>query len=352
MDLIRVSAEDLEEFCLEALESCGVCPDVASHVAEGLVQASLRGVDSHGVRLLPHYLKAVKAGRLNPVPSYRFKQRRAGIGRLDGDHTFGHAAGAEGMMRAIQLARHAGVGAVSVYNSSHYGAAAYFALMAAKEDMIGFSFTHGDSLILSSGGRRPFFGANTCCFAAPCNREDPFCMDMATSVVTWNKILQVRNQGGSIPLGWGVDEEGKDTQDAHRISALHPIGGHKGFALSMMVEILCSLLSGMPFGRHIVRMYADPIREKRSLGHFFMAFDISSFIPLDQFKIRIRELMDEVRSEPPMDSGVPIQVPGDPEKRTNVERRKLGIPLGGIELELLHNLAIQNKLRFPPQLES
>lgn len=124
--------------------------------SEGLVQASVRGVDSHGVRLLPHYLKAVKAGRLNPEPAYRFESSGPGVGRLDGDHTFGHAAGAEGMRHAMELAHDAGMGTVAVYNSSHFGAAAYFALMAADEAMIGFSFTHADSLLLSYGGRRTF----------------------------------------------------------------------------------------------------------------------------------------------------------------------------------------------------
>ena len=336
--MIRLSADDLQRICLGALAYHKVRPDVAAHVAAGLVQASLRGVDSHGVRLLPHYLRAVKAGRLNPNPTYRFEHTSAGCGRLDGDHTFGHAAGAEGMSHAIELARQAGVGAVAVRNSSHFGAAAYFALMAAEQEMIGFSFTHGDSLILSAGGRRPFFGANTICFAAPCKDEEPLCVDMATSLVTWNKILQFREQGKSVPVGWGTDEQGNDTQDAERIAALHSMGGYKGFALSMMVEVLCSLLTWMSFGRHIVRMYADPLEKKRNLGHFFMAIRIDSFIPLEEFKARIHEMMHEVRAEPPKDPGIPVQVPGDPEKRTKAERSELGIPLSAAELQALQNL--------------
>jgi ureidoglycolate dehydrogenase (NAD+) len=346
--VIRVPTDKLQTFCLEALARYDVRPDVANHVATGLVQASLRGVDSHGVRLLPHYLRAVRAGRLNPTPKYRFERTSGGVGLLDGDHTFGHAAGAEGMARAIELAKDNGVGAVAVRNSSHFGAAAYFALMAAEQDMIGFSFTHGDSLVLPTGGRRPFFGANTICLAAPCDHEEPFCADMATSLVTWNKVLQFRDQGGSVPLGWGVDEQGKDTQDVHQIAALHPIGGHKGFSLSMMIEVLCGLLTGMPFGRHIVRMYADPLDKKRRLGHFFMAIRIDSFISLREFKVRMRQMMEEVRHEPSRDEQVPVQVPGDPEKRTKAERGKLGIPLDGVELQSLQDLARQLQIVFPP----
>lgn len=320
--------------------------DVAADVAAGLIQASLRGVDSHGVRLLPHYLRALKAGRLNADPTYRFERTAPGVGRLDGDHTFGHAAGAEGMRHAIELARQTGLGTVAVYNSSHFGAAAYFALMAAEQDMIGFSFTHGDSLILGTGGRRPFFGANTICFAAPCEGEDPFCVDMATSLVTWNKILQFREQGKTIPSSWGVDEQGNDTQDAQQVVALHPIGGYKGYALSMMVEVLCSLLTGMPFGRHIIRMYADPLEKKRQLGHFFMAFRIDSFISLEEFKLRMQQMMDEVRSEPAKDPTVPIQVPGDPEKRVAQQRTKDGIPLSQAEFEALSRISTECKLAW------
>lgn len=347
--MVHVSASDLERFCQNVLTRHKVRPDVATCVAGGLVQASLRGVDSHGVRLLPHYLRALKAGRLNADPTYRFERTAPGVGRLDGDHTFGHAAGAEGMRHAIELARQAGLGAVAVYNSSHFGAAAYFALMAAEQDMIGFSFTHGDSLILGAGSRRPFFGANTICFAAPCEGEEPFCVDMATSLVTWNKILQFRNQGGSIPSGWGVDEQGDDTQDAERIVALHPMGGYKGYALSMMVEVLCSLLTGMPFGRHIVRMYADPLERKRFLGHFFIAIRLEFFIPIKDFKLRMRQMMNEVRAEPAKDPNAPIQVPGDPEKRATRKRMTEGIPLGPEEFDSLKKISKEHGVSLPKQ---
>jgi len=325
--MIHVPAANLKQFCLQALTHHNVRPDVARHVAKGLVQASLRGVDSHGVRLLPHYLRAVTSGRLNPNPTYRFERTAAAAGRLDGDHTFGHAAGAEGMSHAIKLAREAGVGTVAVYNSSHFGAAAYFALMAAEQDMIGLSFSHADALMVSYGGKRPFFGPNPICFAAPCRDEEPFCLDMATSLVTWNKILQVRDSGGRIPAGWGVDDQGKDTVDVNKVAALHPIGGYKGYGLSMMIDVLCSLLTGMNFGPHILRMYADPIEQKRFLGHLFMVLRIDSFATKDEFKARMQQMMDEVRAEPAADPGQPVMVAGDPEKQVAEQRTRTGIPV-------------------------
>ena len=345
--MVFISAEEFRVFSKEVLTGQGVRSDVAQHVADGLLQASLRGVDSHGVRLLPHYLRALRAGRLNGDPDYQFEATAASTGRLDGDHTLGHAAGAEGMLRAIQLARESGLGAVAVHNSSHFGAAAYFSLMAADQSMIGLSFTHADSLVLSYGGTRPFFGTNPICFAAPCGDEEPFCLDLATSTVTWNEVLRVAGEGGSVPEGWGVDERGRDVRDPQRIAALHPIGGYKGFGLGMMVDVLCGLLTGMPFGRHISRMYADPIDQKRYLGHFFIAINVDRFVPVDQFVSRMQEMMDEVRGEFPRDASTPVQVAGDPQKRAYGLRVASGIPLSAAELDEFYELAQQCGLPFP-----
>ena len=344
---IKVQPVAIRQYCLDVLQRCGVRSDVAFHVAEGLTQASLRGVDSHGLRLLPHYIRALKAGRLNPDPEFRFERTAPATGRLDGDHTFGHAAGAVGMEYAITLARESGMGSVSVYNSSHFGAAAYFALMAAEQDMIGLSLTHADSLTLSYGGTRPYFGTNPICFAAPSQGEEPFCLDMATSLVTWNKVLQVRSRGETVPENWGVDDKGEDVQDPHQLAALHPIGGYKGFGLAAMVEVLCGVLSGMPFGRSISRMYADPVEQKRYLGHFFLALRIDSFMAPEEFKGSMKQMTDEVRLEPASGGGPGIQVAGDPEKRNSRERSQEGIPLSAEEMEELSSLAAELSVEFP-----
>ena len=345
--MVLVSPEEFRDFSMKVLTGQGVRADVARHVADGLLQASLRGVDSHGVRLLPHYVRGLQAGRLNPDPDFQFERTAASTGILDADHTFGHAAGAEGMGRAIDLAHESGLGAVAVHNSSHFGAAAYFSLMAARQSMIGLCFTHADALVLSHGGTRPFFGTNPICFAAPCGEEEPFCLDMATSTVTWNKVLRAVDEGGSVPEGWGVDDRGQDIQDPRQISALHAIGGYKGFGLGMMVDVLCGLLTGMPFGRQISRMYADPIEEKRYLGHFFMAIKIDRFVPIDQFMSRMQEMMNEARRESPRDAATPVQVAGDPEKRIHGQRVSGGIVLSVAELEDLRGLAQKCGLAFP-----
>jgi ureidoglycolate dehydrogenase (NAD+) len=339
MKAINVSHEVLKAFCKTALSKKNVSKDVIEHVASSLIQTSLRGVDSHGIRLLPHYLRAVDSGRINPRPDYRFDLTASSAGKLDADHTFGHASGAEGMLKAISIAQKNGVGCVAVYNSTHFGAAAYFSLLAAEQDMIGVSFTHADSLMMSYFGKRAFFGTNPICFAAPCEGEGPFCLDMATTLANWNKIIQHKEKGIKLPLGWGYDSRGLETRDPEKVAYLSPIGGYKGFGLSMMIEVLCSTLTGMPFGRNLTKMFTDPIEKKRLLGHFFIALDINSFEEVKIFKKRLKEMMDAVRREPSLDPKNCVLVPGDPEKKNFNIRIMEGIPLDQKTYEELNQIA-------------
>ena len=332
---ILVTADALRSFANAALLKAGAREDVAGYVSEGLVQTSLRGVDSHGIRLLPHYIEAVKGGRINPNPDYRFKKTSASTGTLDADHTFGHAAGMEAAKKAVELAEDAGTGHVAVYNSTHFGAAAYYALEIAKHDMIGISFTHADSLMRTYGGKRAFLGTNPISFAAPMEAEEPFCLDMATTLFNFNKIKQLRERKLNAPAGVGADSEGIETTDPNEIAMLLPIGGYKGYGLSLMIEILCGTLTGMPYGPHISKMFAAPMSQKRFLGHFIIAIRIDCFQDKKVFKRRIAEMIKELRSEPPLNKEAPVMVAGDPEKRNYRERTVKGIPLAKNTFESL-----------------
>lgn len=346
MEYITVHHHALRDFCSAALKSRSVREDVRQHVCDSLIQTSLRGVDSHGIELLPHYIRAIDAGRINPDPKYRFTISAPSTATLDADHTFGHAAGADGMIKAIELARGSGMGAVAVYNSTHFGAAAYFALLASSQDMIGMSFTHSTPHMLSYGGIRPFFSTNPICFSAPC-REEPFCLDMATTLATYNKILMYKAKGMNIPVDWASDADGNPTIDPNQIGALLPIGGYKGFGLSMMVDILCGLLTGMPFGGDVSTMYGEPISQKRHLGHFFVAIDISRFTTVDIFKKQLQDMMDAVRSEPAKNPEEPVMVAGDPEKKSFAIRIKTGIPISGVVYEKLLRISAEIGFQLP-----
>lgn len=336
MDKTRlIPAGALKKFAYRVLLSAGVRSDVSRYVAEGLVQTSVRGVDSHGIRLLPHYLRGVAGGRINPEPRYIFRRTSASTGLLDADHTFGHAAGMEASRHAIKLAKKAGTGHVAVCNSTHFGAAAYYALEIAKHDMIGMAFTNTDALVRTYAGRRAFLGNNPIAFAAPCRDEEPFCLDMATSIVTFNKIRQWKEQGALAPAGVGADRDGRETRDPNKIYTLLPIGGYKGYGLSMVIEILCGFLTGMLYGPYIPKMFEAPMSAKRLLGHFIIAMRIDCFQKKSVFKKRMSCLMRELRSEPRMERHQPVQVAGDPEKRTQRERERRGIPLTAKEYDEL-----------------
>lgn len=340
-----ISAETARSLIKGALIAKGVEDEVADRVAEGLVSTSLRGVDSHGIRLIHHYLACVDSGRINPRPRFRVEKRTASCALLDADHTFGHAAAMKAAQLAVELARETGAGHVAVKNSTHFGAAAYYALYIANRDMIGMSFTHSDSLIIPTHGKRSFLGNNPVCFAAPMDGEGPFCLDMATSIITFNEVRRLRDRGERAPDGVGADSEGRITTDPNEITMLTPVGGYKGYGLSLMVEVLCSMLTGMPYGPHIPKMFEN-LSEKRHLGHYVSALDISAFIEVEVFKKRMKAMMDELRSEPSLDPEVPVMVAGDPEKKSESVRSVEGIPLTEEELKGFRELNEAYKLNL------
>lgn len=343
---VYVNHEKIRKFIFELLKKKSVESESAKNVADGLIHASLRGVDSHGVRLLPHYLKALSAGRINPSPDFKFERTIASTGILDADNAFGHAAGMQAVRHAIALAQESGLGAVTVKRSTHFGAASFFALEISKNNMIGMSFTHSDSLIVPTDAKTRFLGNNPICFTAPCADEDPVCLDMATSTITFNKILQLREEKVMAPDGVGVDKSGKETNDPNLIANLLPVGGYKGYGLSFMVEILCALLTEMPFGPHITRMYDAPVEKKRDLGHFFMAMRIDAFTDLTLFKKRMKQLVSELRDMTPVKENLSVKVAGDPEKLISDKRKKKGIPLRVSDLDFIKKESIKNNLSF------
>ncbi len=327
------------DFVERMLLQAGVEESSARLTAKGLWLASLRGVDSHGLRLLPHYLKAVQEGRINPHPQFSFEQTSPSTGRLDADHGFGHAAGIRAMHRAIDLARDAGSGQVVVRNSSHCGAMAYFAFEACKEDMIGTAYTHGTPKMRTPNATTTFLGTNPVCLAAPMASEGPFCYDGATTQMSANKIRVHGERGLELPPLCGADEYGSETRVPEEVVQLLPIGDYKGFGLAMIVDILCGLLSGMPAGDSISDMFNDPLSEKRLLGQFYGALRIDVFEEPARFKARLQDLAERIRRQPRRDPKTPVQVPGDPEKVFQADREANGIPIAAEELAGLTSVA-------------
>lgn len=336
---VRLPHNRIREFARDSFVSAGVDEKVANATAEGLWMASIRGVDSHGIRLLPHYLDELEGGRINPQPDFEFERTAPAVGRFDVDHTYGIAAGRRAMDQAIELAEESGAGHVSVRNSSHCGSMAYFGLMAAEAGMIGYATTHGTANTQTPGSNRSFFGNNPICVTAPMRDEGPFCFDAAVTPITFNKVKQHRDTGALLPPGTAADGNGNETRDPHEATQLQYIGGYKGFGLAMVGDIVNGLLSGMPVGRDVSSMFDDPLSERRHLGHYFSAIRIDAFVDLEEFERRLQTLADDVRAEPRVDEDVPIQVPGDPEKAAAAERTENGIPVPEHDLERFDAIA-------------
>ena len=316
--------ERLEAFSAACLEKLGLRAADAGLVAATLVAANLRGVDSHGVVRLPHYATRLRNGTVKARPEITAQRSAASAAVVEGDAGMGQLVAARAMHEAIALARETGVGAAVARNSSHCGACAWFVEMAVKEGMIGIALTHTDSIMVPPGMKRIFLGSNPIAFGAPGARE-PVIIDMSTTHVAWGKILVARQEGKPIPPDWGIDAGGQPTTDPHRVVGLAPTGGHKGYALAMMVEILCAQLAGVPFGRHVTKMYGE-LDRPRNLGHFMLALDPRRFTGA-HFGAAIDSFLDEIRGEGAL-------APGDPERLSAERRRRDGIPLGSTRDEL------------------
>jgi ureidoglycolate dehydrogenase (NAD+) len=202
--------------------------------------------------------------------------------------------------------------------------------MAVQAGMIGIALTHTDSLMVPPGMKRIFLGSNPIAFGAPGARE-PVIIDMSTTHAAWGKVLVARQEGKPIPPDWGVDKDGKPTTDANQVVGLAPTGSHKGYALAMMIEILCAQLAGVPFGRHVTKMYGE-LNQPRNLGHFMLALDIARFTDRNQFAGQIALFQQEIHDEGAM-------APGDPERRNAERRRREGIEIPQVTIAELNTLA-------------
>jgi len=316
----------LEKVMERELSRRGVHPDSTMHVVRALVETSLRGVDSHGIILFPHYCRAVDGGRINKTPNMKALSQHASIALLDADHAFGHHAGSAAIEIARQMADQTGIGAVCVKNSTHFGAAAYFGLQVSRKGYMAFTFTNADSLVKAYGSDRAFFGTNPICFTVPMRDEDPFCLDMATSQVSWNKIKIYRMKKESVPEDWGFGPDGRPTSDPDAVKSLNPIGLYKGYGLGIMVEILCSLLASGPIALQVIPMFTR-INEKRSISHFFMVLDIRKFRLMESFLEDLQNMVEQVRNLPTLKGVSSVMIPGDPEKQVFKERSLRGIPI-------------------------
>ena len=299
----------------------------AQKISYCLCETSLRGVDSHGIKLLPHYIKSGIYGRKNLKPSFKINKKYPCVITLDADNAFGHIAGLKAIDIGTKIVKKYGICAISVINSSHPGAMGSIALRAAEKGYMCIAFTHADSLIRSTNGKRPFFGTNPICFTAPRKDEVPYCLDMASSIISWNKLMEMKKNKKKSNFIYGSNIFGKDTKYLNDIVSLLPTGDYKGFALASMIEILCGVYSGMDFGRKIKSMYKTSIKVKRKLSQFYILLKVDGVINKNSFLKRMQQMTNQVRKEPRLKIKSQVMLPNDPEIKISKIRLSKGIPL-------------------------
>ena len=342
-----ISAEELKNICCQLLVKAGVPAEAALQCSEVLVEADLEGTNSHGVMRLPIYLAAIERGQLDPGGSINIEQTAAATGIIDGGNTLGQVVSVAAMREAIRLAREAGVGSVTARNSNHYGAAAYYTHMAAREGMVGLSATNSPPALPAWGGREAYLGTNPLAIAFPTRSGEPLSIDLSLSVVARGKIIQAAKANKPIPVGWAVDKDGRETTNptAALAGALLPLGGAKGFALALAVEIFSAILSGAAFGPH-VNSILEQDTHPANVGHWFLAIDIKRFLPFDTFLDRLEILVAEMKASSLAEGFSQIRMPG--ERRAQLRRQQLaeGIKLPDETLQALNQWAA--KLQVEP----
>lgn len=342
----RVEAGRLEAFCREALERAGMEPADAAVAATVLVTTSLRGIDTHGIALLPGYVGRLRRGEVEPRARMSLVHGSPATAVLDAGNGLGVVAAYRAMEHAIRLARSQGVGLVGVRRSTHFGAGAFYAMMPLAHDMIGLAGSNGPPIMAPYGGARRAMHNLPFAAAVPTLEEPPIVMDFAMSVVAFRRITQAAREGRSIPPGWALDAQGRPTTDpaAAREGALLPLG-HKGYALGILIDVLAGVLSGAAFG--------GGVREEsgagapQDAGHFVAAIRIDAFMEPEAFKRRADALVRHLLATPPQDPAAPVRVPGERAAAEEARRRREGIPVPEGLYQRLAELAAELGLAMP-----
>ncbi len=338
---MRVQAERIREQLVSVLSAWGMSPAHADTTAAMMVETDLRGVDSHGISMLPTYDREFRAGRLNMRPVLKTVRDAPATALIDADASLGHPVAVHAMNLAVDKSQATGVAIVSVFNSHHFGAAGCYSKIAAERGVIGMvtSATRGVTMVPTFAAE-PVMGTNPLAFAAPAKRNPPFQLDMATTTVAAGRIKVHKLNHAPLPPGWVVDGDGKPVTDETEgfgwvfdrpEGGITPLGGtreqgsHKGYGLAVLVHILAGTLSGASFSpiRNRTQRNSDP----HNIGHFFMAIDPRSFRAEGEFEEDLDQVIDVLHGARRAHPTQPVLVAGDPEMATRAERLEQGVPI-------------------------
>ncbi len=350
-----IDADAFSEFTLSVFQAIGIPNDQAIDAVNALVWASLRGVDTHGIRnLKSYYVDTVAEQRIKANPEFRIEHESAMSARVDGDGGIGLIAACWGMRLAIEKAKQSGIGFVSIRNSNHLGAAGFYSHMAVEHDMIGLSMSGhlyadgNDSGMPPVFSMQPMFGTNPLSVAVPCGDEPAYVLDMSTSIVPVNRVELLKAAGQLIPRGWCLDADGMPTTDPEAAKIYLPLGGtrelgaHKGYGLAMFVEVLTAVLSnGWSQQPNDDEKDEQPRFAQNKIANCFGAMRIDLFRDPKEFRSGMDAMIHSLHRARPAAGHDRIYVPGEIEFETEQERRRNGIPLADTTVQELRELSAQ-----------
>ena len=338
---MNIPVQQVRDQITSVLTAWGMEPEAVRITVEAMVETDLAGIDSHGISMLMLYEQLQSGGQLNPRARPKIVRQTAATALIDADAGLGHPASVMAMRLAMDKAGSTGLGMVSVCNSSHFGAAGYYAALAPKAGMIGIVTSSTRTMsVVPTRASVPVLGTNPIAFAAPGRRNRPFLLDMSTSTVAANKVKVYDLNRKALPSGWVLDENGRPVNDSavamenlfrKHIGGLTPVGGtpemgsHKGYGLGVMVQILAATLGGASFSP--IRNRTQKPGEPDDIGHSFMAIDPKAFRPEGGFEEEVDALVDFLHTAKPSDPGTPVLVAGDPETAARERRLREGIPI-------------------------
>jgi LDH2 family malate/lactate/ureidoglycolate dehydrogenase len=357
---MRVPSKKIHEQLVTVFGAWGMSPAHAETTAQMMVETDLRGVDSHGISMLPTYDNELRAGRLNMKPVFKTVRQNAATALIDADASLGHPVSVHAMNMAVDKCLQSGVAVVTVVNSHHFGAAGCYSRIAADRGVIGMvtSATRGVTMVPTFAAE-PILGTNPLAFAAPAKRNAPFQLDMATTTVAAGKVKVYKLNHKPLPPGWVVDPEGKTVTDEtaafrqvfeEKDGGITPLGGtrdagsHKGYGLAVMVHILAGTLAGASFSpiRNKTQKPSDP----HNIGHFFMAIDPRAFRGDGEFEEDLDQVIDVLHAARRADPRQPVLVAGDPEMLTRAERLEQGVPIPDDLMAQLREVAKRANVQF------
>lgn len=305
-----LSVEQLKAAIVQKLMTVDVPQEDARIVANILSFAEERGVKTHGIMRLPHYIDRIQHGSIHAKPVIQTTALTDTVVKIDGDQALGHLVAYKASEQAIKLADKSGIGVAIVHNTTHSGAIGYYANELAERGYISLIFTQADALVAPFGGRKAMLGANPIAYGIPTGLDYPIVLDMSTSAVSFGKVMLAREADEKIPTTWGMNEAGESTNNPHDVVALHPMAEAKGYGLAILVDVLAGVLAGVAFGQHIEPMYKD-VTKPRNLGQLFIVMKPDVFIEAAHFTAQIQQMVQDLQQTPKAPGVDRIYVPGE-----------------------------------------